>query len=243
MNWRIRLALFCILAVPAFTGYPLGYLEVSLIPGLSAGWIAYAVVVHTAALCLLGPSPYRVALIICLLITLPVVCLGTAISLIGLYFQGWSSGQLNVIIAHYIALGVTMITVIPLALSIVAMVPFHRIESRLLNKAGGVTLMEKSVLMFARVCIHVIYFVIPDILEVLREERIFAQIAGRQTSPEMAGMPLRFRTGILVRTMIQVGVEGICSAVRYIPLWAEEIARLPGRKARAKPDRDNGGPA
>jgi len=203
------------------------------------GWIVYATLVHAATLSLLGPSPYRLALVISLLITLPVVLLGATISLIVLFFRGFTAADLNAITSHYVALAVTMLTVIPLALSIVAVIPFHRMENRLLNQSGGVSLIQKSTLMFARVCIHVIYFVIPDIMEVLREERILKQIMGRQASAEDPKLSLRLRANILVRNMIQVGVEGICSAVRHIPLWAEEIARLPGRKSHVSSKREN----
>jgi len=88
---------------------------------------------------------------------------------------------------------------------------------------------EKSALMFVRVFIHIIYFVIPDILEVLREERIFAEITGWNKSGSTKKPPLRIRFHALIRVLIQIGVEGICSAIRYVPLWAEEISRLPGR--------------
>jgi hypothetical protein len=128
---------------------------------------------------------------------------------------------------------------IPLALSIVAVIPFHRMENRLLNQPGGVSLMQKSALMFTRVCIHVIYFVIPDMLEVLREERILNQVMGRQAFPGEPKFSLRLRATILVRNMIQIGLEGICSSVRHIPLWAEEIARLPGRESHPATKRKN----
>ncbi len=240
MNWRISLTLFCLLAIPAFTGYPLGYFQKTLLPGLAVGWIIYAALVHVATIGLLGPPPYRLALIISLVITLPVVLLGAAISLIGLFFRGWTTADLYTITSHYVSLAVTMLTVIPLALSIMAVIPFHRLENRLLTQAGGVSLVQKCALMFARVCIHVIYFVIPDILEVLREERILNQIMGRQTPLGETKLSLRLRGSILVRHMIQVGVEGICASVRHIPLWAEEIARLPSRRSRASTKRDNG---
>jgi len=239
MNWRSRLTLLCILAIPAFSGYPLGYFQETIVPGLTLGWIAYALMVHGAAFGLLGPSSYRLALIISLLITLPVVLLGSAISLIALFIRDWTTAGLNVIASHYAALAVTMLTVIPLALAIVAAIPFHRMENRLLNQAGGVSLFQKSALMFTRVCIHVIYFVIPEILEVLREERILNRIMSRQASPGAPKLSLQVRASILVRNMIQVGVEGICSSVRHIPLWAEEIARLPGRESQASTEQNH----
>jgi len=37
------------------------------------------------------------------------------------------------------------------------------------------------------------------------------------------------RFGALIKDMTQVGVEGICASIQYIPLWAVEISQLPGR--------------
>jgi hypothetical protein len=240
MNWRIKFALFCVLAIPAFTGFPLNHIAGNLLPGLSLGWMVYALLVHSAVLYILGRSSYRIALVISLIISVPVVCLGAGISFIGLFFRGWSALDLKSILEHYTSLAITMLTVIPLALSIVAVIPFHRIESRMLQKSRGVSLMGKSLLMFARVFNHVIYYVIPDILEVLREERILIQITGRHTSGDAPKQPFQIRARILVRSMIQIGVESICSAVRYVPLWAEEISRLPGKGiANTESDKDD----
>jgi len=229
MTWRIKLAVFCVLAIPAFIGFPLNHIQGTLFPGAAIGWVGYGLIIHTAIFCLLGKKPYQVAIGIGLLISVPVVCLGAGISFVSLFVSGWNPTRQTFIITHYISLAITMITVIPLALSMVAVVPIHRIENRLLQKSRGVSLVEKSVLMFVRVFIHIIYFVIPDILEVLREERIFAVIAGGQKSSRAHKMSLGTRIQALIRILIQIGVEGICSAVRYIPLWAEEISRLPGR--------------
>jgi hypothetical protein len=234
MKWRIKLSVFCVLAIPAFTGFPVNHIEGTLLPGAGLGWVAYGLLVHAAIFGLLGKKSYRVAITIGLLISLPVVCLGAGISFAGLFLRGWDPARQETIIAHYISLAITMITVIPLALSMVAMIPIHRIENRLLQRSQGVSLMEKSALMVVRVFIHIIYFVIPDILEVLREERIFAEIAGRRISNSAEKTPFRIRVGALVRTLVQIGVEGICSAIRYVPLWAEEISRLPGRSALKK---------
>jgi len=229
MNWRIKLSLLFILAIPAFTGFPIHHIEGEMLPGAELGWLVYGLMVHATILFLLGKKPYGMALVIGLIISTPVVCLGAIISIIVLFFKGWRLAGMSAIFAHYMALAITMLTVIPLALSMVAVVPFHRFENRLMQKSEGVSLVGKSALMFVRVFIHIIYFVIPDILEVLREERILAEIAGRQTSTDAPKMKFRHRFAILVRSLVQVGVEGICSAVRYVPLWAEEISRLPGR--------------
>lgn len=237
MKWKIKLTVFCLLAIPAFSGYPLNQFNESIPPGIPLSWIAYLLIVHIAVMALLGNKPYRIATGIALFITLPVVILGSGISAIGLLWRGWQMDGLNPIMSHYSSLAITMITVIPLALCMVAMIPFHRIESRLLQKNQGVTLAEKCALMFVRVFIHIVFFVIPEILEVLREEKIFSNITDPDIKIRGRAQGFVSRGRILIGILIQIGVEGICSAIRYIPLWAEEISRLPGKQI---PKRDEG---
>ena len=93
--------------------------------------------------------------------------------------------------------------------------------------------------MFLRVFSHIFYFVIPNILEVIREERVFPIIAGRRKIPGVASLALRRRLSIMIRILIQIGVEGICAAVRYVPLWANEISRLPGRTRITKKSKND----
>ena len=223
-----------LLAVPAFTGFPLGHVQGFIVPGAEYGWIGYALVIHLVAGMLLGKKAYRIALYISGLITIPVVLFGAGISYGGLVLRGWDPALQAAYSAHYISLAITMLTVIPLALSMVAVIPFHRLEYRLLQKSSGVSITEKSALMFLRVFGHILYFVIPNILEVVREERVFSIIAGRKKIPDKETLTIRRRAAIMVRILTQIGVEGICAAVRYVPLWADEISRLPGRNRTKK---------
>ena len=129
----------------------------------------------------------------------------------------------------YLALCVTMLTVIPLAISLVASVPIQTIETRLLRQTQGVNLRQKMFLMALRVFNHVVYYVIPDILEVTREERRLRPAKPSGFTPSfwdrIRFLPLA--TSALIRVLIQIAVEGICSAIQYIPLWAVEIAQVP----------------
>jgi hypothetical protein len=239
LSWRFKTAVLWLLAVPAFTGFPVNHVPGVIVPGAGYGWLGYGVVVHAAAWAFMGKKAYRIAIFISMLITLPVVLLGAGISFAGLFFRGWSPALQMQYSAHYISLAITMLTVIPLALSMVAIVPFHRIEYRLLRKSQGSSIMEKGALMFLRVFSHIFYFVIPNILEVIREERIFSIISGRRKVPGAEPLPFRRRLAIMVRILIQIGVEGICAAIRYVPLWADEISRLPGRnRIKKKPNND-----
>jgi hypothetical protein len=113
-------------------------------------------------------------------------------------------------------------------------VPFHRIENTLLAKSDGVSRYQKYALMFLRVFNHIVYGVIPGILEVVQEERHYRAWLDRQACEHhsMAG-GLRYRgkwLAALLGDMIQIGVEGICASIQYIPLWALEISQLPARR-------------
>ena len=91
--------------------------------------------------------------------------------------------------------------------------------------------------MFLRVFNHIVYFVIPNILEALREEGRFRQWADYRSHSISAGGRTRFRSfrymlNRLLQDMIQLSVEGICAAIQYIPLWAVEISRLPDKRKK-----------
>jgi hypothetical protein len=229
LSWWVKTGILWLLAIPAFTGFPLSRVQGFIVPGAEYGWIGYALAVHMVTWALLGKRAYRIAVSISGLITVPVVLLGSAISFLGLIISGWDPGLQAKYSAHYISLAITMLTVIPLALSMVAVIPFHRIEYRLLKKSTGASTIEKSVLMFLRVFSHIFFFVIPNILEVVREERAFSIIAGRKKFSGAESLTLRQRVSYMVQILIQIGVEGICAALRYVPLWADEISRLPGK--------------
>ena len=128
---------------------------------------------------------------------------------------------------HYVRLTLNMLSVIPLALSVVATIPFGRFEQHLLSNARGVTAWEKKLLMAVRVFNHIAFFVIPDLLEVLREERPLASLRLNQ-----AGARHKMALQTLTAGLVQIGVAGICAALRFIPLWAREIADLPDRNVQ-----------
>jgi hypothetical protein len=239
LSWWLKTVILWLLAIPAFSGFPLNHVQGDIVPGAAYGWVGYGLMIHITAWALLGKEAYRVAIFICMLITLPVVFLGAGISFAGLFIRGWDPVLQAFYSAHYISLAITMLTVIPLALSMVAVIPFHRIEYRLLQKSHGASIMEKSALMFLRVFSHIFYFVIPNILEVIREERVFPILSGRRKIPGVAPLAIHRRLAIMVRILIQIGVEGICAAVRYVPLWADEISRLPGRNRIKKKSKND----
>ena len=234
MTWKQQMLLLGFIAVPAFTGYPVNRLDVWIVTGVTWGWVGYLLAVHALILVMLGPDHASTVISAASLITLPVVFVGGTISyLIQLAGFGQPGGT-AAYSSHYAALCVTMLTVIPLALSMVAVIPFHEIERHLLLNRKGVTKLEKVLLMFLRVFNHIMYSVIPNILEVMREENRL-QIGSDTGEPshghtrEEQG-PRTAGPGRLVRAITSMGIEAICAAVQHIPLWAVEISSLPDRK-------------
>lgn len=236
MNWKLKLLLIWTLAVPAFNGFPINYLPGNLLPGTSYGWLTYGAVVYAAIILLLGKKVFKLTIVVALTISVPIVLLGFLISSVGLFIGIWSQGNPAEYITHYTRLFVTMIVVIPLALSMLAVIPFHRLEHHILFSNRGVKISEKIILMSLRVFSHIFHFVIPNILEVVREERSLTTrtLTGGQQSNTL---PLSRRVVAIVQVLVSIGVESICSAIRFVPLWAEEISKLPGyTKLKQKTD-------
>ena len=237
-KWQIKLLLLAVVAFPAFTGYPLGIFDQPVIDGLTRGWIGYGIVTHIAIGLILGALVWAGCLAIAVAIVLPVVFGGAGISylfyLTGLGDAAGPAGYSG----HYVGLCVTMLTVIPLANGLISVVPVHEVEKRLLMRTQGVYRREKAALMFIRVFIHIVFFVIPNILEVVREERFKnEQIGDDRYNDDYAfpePIPIRYKIGRAIRMLVYLGVEGICASIQYIPLWAEEIARLPDRRSPGK---------
>ena len=235
MNWKLKFLILMIIAVPAFTGYPVASYETEVLRGITYGWVVYFLVVNLFVLIITGRQFFPNVVTIAVLIAMPVVFVVAGISYLIFWFGlGYPSGPAEYS-AHYVSLCITMLTVIPLALSLVAIIPFQDFEQNMLNTTSGVSKIEKWVLMFLRVFNHIVFFVIPTIVETLREEAQYKKWvdsslkASSTVSVQGRLNLLGRRVSALIKDMTQVGVEGICSSIQYIPLWAVEISQLPGR--------------
>jgi hypothetical protein len=224
--WPLRPVLLVAAAVPAFSGWPLERFSTPLVSGVSAGWLGYLVLVHLLAAPCAGLRRYGDILALTALITVPVVYGGAVVAYGWNLAAGAPPGAAG---PHYLGLCVRMLTVVPLALALVAQIPFQRLERGMLVDGRGVGRGRKTLLMVLRVFTHIVYFVVPDMLEVVREER--------------AGAPRPARRRGLQRLLVDLAVAAICAALRYIPLWAVEIAALPEPGQGPKPQDPGGGPA
>jgi hypothetical protein len=235
MNWKAKFFVLLILAVPAFTGYPIASFDAEILSGITYGWVLYFLIVNTSIAAIIGRQFFPNAVAIAALMSMSVVFVGAGVSyLIFLLGLGYESGP-PAYSAHYVSLCLTMLTVIPLALSLVAILPFHDFEQKLLTNPAGVSKIEKFVLMFLRVFNHIVYFVIPDILETMREEGFHkkwtgstmrtAAISGRLGNFQL----IKRKLAGLSRDLVHIAIEGICASIQFIPLWAVEISQLPER--------------
>jgi hypothetical protein len=216
-GWPVRLGLLTAAAVPAFTGWPLGHWVRPVFAGVTCGGLGYLLLVHVLTALTCGPRRHADILAVAALIAVPVVYGGAAVSTVWGFVVGATSAQAALWGAHYLGLALNMLTVVPLALALVIQIPYARLEQGLIEDRPAVGAAGKTALMGLRVFNHVVYSVIPAILEVMREERIYG-----------GGDPgHRGRWRDLTGTLVYVGVEAISSAICYIPLWAVEISRLP----------------
>ena len=221
--WQPCWVMLLAAAVPAFSGWPLGRFTAPVLYGLSIGWLGYLVLVHLLVAVCGGPRRYADILALAALITTPVVYGGAIVAYAWNLITGVTATSDG---AHYLGLCVRMLTVVPLALALVAQIPFQHVEQGLLEDGRGVGRRQKALLMVLRVFTHIVYFVVPDMLEVVREERFGAAApAGRVA-----------RAGRLRRALTDLAVAAICASIRYIPLWAVEIAALPEPAKGPRPE-------
>jgi len=223
--WPLNAIVLGIIGIPAFTGYPLGYWPTEVVAGVDVSRVCYWVVVMATTYGLLGPRMFANILAVTAMVTLPVVFAGGTISWVAIVL-GISGESLDAAGMHYLRLCLTMLTVVPLALTLVALVPFGRIEQRLLLDPRGVGAHQKKMLMALRVFNHIAFGVLPGMLEILREERFFDVKAG--TDP-FGRRRFWIRVG---GRLVYLGVGAICASLQYIPLWAYEIGQLPEKKDR-----------
>lgn len=230
MSWIIKLTILLVTAIPAFTGYPLNQADALIVAGITQAWAVYFIAAHLVVWGVGGRRKYARILTTAVLVTVPVVAAGACISFITSLFAADPAMARFTYSAHYLRLCITMLTVVPLAIGLVATIPLQMLEQDFLRRRRHVSMTQKRILMALRVFNHIVYYVIPNLLEVVKEERQFQALSGKAGFIPRRGRFLQ-RAARLVRRMVYIAGEAICAAVVYIPLWAAEIARLPSRDA------------
>jgi hypothetical protein len=232
-QWPYSFFVLLVSAVPAFWGRALAWIPGEIMPGVDWGIVVYFGVIHLVILFLLGRRWYANLLTLATLVSLPVVYAGAAITWLGPVL-GLIDHSAAATGTHYVKLGLTMLTVVPLALGLMAVIPFNSLENRLLLRPEGISMFQKKILMVLRVFNHTVFFVIPSLLEVMREERSMIQTGAFPTDSAIKSGYGWARFRRLLEVVTYLAVESICAAVQFIPLWAYEIGRLPESPRESK---------
>lgn len=214
-----------LLSVPAFTGLFLDrgapvFLGVNLIR------LIYLAVVAGMVFLLRGRILWLTAYIVSLVIILSVAGGGLALAL-ALLALGYNPMPLDAIFGHYFRLAVNMLTVIPLALALVSIIPFASMETNLLQNPRGVSRMEKVMLMGLRVFNHVLFAVMPEIVQVIFEEIRFNRHVYKN---QKAGRRRRMFLRSIIHLATCVAFTALCNSLEYIHFWTAEISNLPDRR-------------
>jgi hypothetical protein len=221
MRPGVRVLVWTVLAIPAMTGFPLDRFSQEIVSGADAAWILYGLVCQGMIRWMIGIERLRWILALAVWVTLPVVFGGAAISALMHPSSLLDIESMARRGSHYLSLCITMLTVVPLAVGMVAIIPFGNIERRIFGDPSGIRLRDVRILMFLRVFTHILYQVIPTVLEGIREEGVFSR-----------GIPSRQPIGRIRRIRRWIGylrhvcIEAICSSLMYIPLWAVELSEL-----------------
>ena len=222
-----------ILAVPAFTGLCLTY-GPTLFLNIQAGRLLYWLATALCIALLRGRFLWLAATVIALVIALPVAGGGALLSLL-LYALGVSALTPHQIAAHYVFLFINMLSMIPLGIALVSLIPTAALEARLLRNVTGVGTLQKIMLMALRVFNHVVFAVMPEILQTVTEELRFNGYIYKTGAKNERRRRL-FLKSILQKFMF-VAVAALCLSVKYIHFWTAEISALPGKGAKP-PGRD-----
>ena len=141
---------------------------------------------------------------------------------------------------HYIKLLITIFAVVPIALAIISTIPFFEYERRVLKKLEAISFRRKLIMIMTRIFSHIIYFVIPKIILVKKEEshkkhRFRAESISENTDIiSNKGGKLKQKIYELISEYFQIGIAGVRSSIEYIPLWALEIYQLPSKTKEKK---------
>jgi hypothetical protein len=226
----LKLVALFLFLVPSFTTYFADRIQGTAAPGISLWQLLYFFIVLLVVRILAGLPVLFFAISTVSFLALPVVFVGSLIWVVKTLATG-DIGQIYAQSKHYVSLLLNMLAVIPLAIAFISQIPFREYELHLFQRTGGVSLREKSLLMATRVINHILFTVIPNVLQVWREEHRTKQPLLLHEVPEdiFVERAKRLKQRIIksVMQMFDVGLASICFALEYIPLWALEIGALP----------------
>lgn len=219
-----------VLAAPAFSGLFLND-GPTLFFSVTATRVGYLLALNLAIFILRGRFLWLTASVIAVAVTIPVVGGGGLLALI-LYAFNWGGMTLTQIASHYAVLLINMLSVIPLGIALVSLVPAAALEARLMRNTAGINLPQKILLMAMRVFNHVVFAVMHEVMQAALEELRFnnylykARLIGKKRRR-------RFLKNLLQKFMF-MALTALCLSLKYIHFWTAEISALPGKRQKTR---------
>jgi len=231
-HWKLKFIILLLICLPGFTDYFVRKFSGPIMPGLTHWDIIYFFLVFVTVLIVSGRTILIFSISAVALISVSVVFTGGLIAFLRI-LKGFSVEKIYEYSPHYVSLLVRLFSVVPIAIAVVATIPVREYECVLLKRMTGVSTFERIILMVSRVLSHVIYTVLPTIVQIMKEERYARKAYPVKEMLEdsvMKSTKFRRRVSRVIAEILTIGVSFICCSLEYIPLWAQEISRLPSRK-------------
>jgi len=231
--WILKSFLFAIVFMPSFTLYFNHNFNEEIIKGLTYWKLLYCSIAILTVYILTGSRVLILCLTAVSLLSISVIFFGSIISCL-INFSSISNNYIFSYSPRYISLLINMYTVVPLAIAFMSILPFKEYENYLLRRFKGISLFEKILLIITRVFNHIIYYVAPNILRVIKEEKrnndiyYSANLVEEATVKNYQSIRLKFRKLLIV--FFDLSLCSICFSIEYVPLWVLEISNLPSKK-------------
>jgi len=237
MKWIFKLLLFILLLIPSFTSFSQPFLtDHRLFKWTEDSWIVYAPsdgqLLYFLIVLLIVPLVLRswFAHTSAVLISLSIVFLGALISSVSIWL-----GYSEIPTSYYVAKLVNIMTVVPLSIALVSIIPFSKFEKSVLSSKKGVSFLTKMFLISIRVGTHVQQQVLPSIWTILREERINKD--KENNTDAYLGDIVNTKNATILKKIkeflsksLYIAASAIAYSLENIPLWAVEIAQLPSKR-------------
>jgi uncharacterized membrane protein YhaH (DUF805 family) len=221
------LSLFTIALLPAalmviLPGSITRIMGFNILPGIPLYEISYLIFIYFVIATAMGARFLMISIALSVVASAPMILAGSALSCVLSLFTGpdakiCSDGP------HYVGLLLNILSTVAIAVTLVCLSlrPLRDYERRLTLTSSGVSVVQRKMLLACRVIVHIFFFVVPVILEVIREERIL-----RRFSFSMSDI----KAGCLL--LVRIVYQGTCETLQFIPLWAGEIESLPATRVK-----------
>lgn len=227
--WKVLIIV--IFSIPCFYSCPPTALNIIILPGINLFNLLYMLLMFAVILFSGGIRRFFLSIKMATIVSISVVFIGSSIAFIRTLLLPSISKSINEYSPYYIALLINMYTVVPISLTIMSFIPVAKLENSIIQAKKEINIVKKALLMFLRVVNHILYQVIPTIMQIMNEEKsdrksMFSRdVLVQEANSESLKMLFR-NVRLLLVDIWDICVATICLSIEYIPIWAIEISKL-----------------